>query len=99
MRRVSIELGELGEAFSIEGIRRIEEFEAGLIEVDDGDILQFQPVGGERLGGEIADLIGVVAALFVHLLESHLGRDHAHRGGKFSLQQAANTVLLQRAPA
>ena len=93
------QLGELGQAFGIEGIRRIEEFQAGLIEVDDGDILQFEPVGGERFGGEIADLIGIVAALFVHLLERHLRRHHAHRGGKFSLQQAADAVLLQRAPA
>jgi hypothetical protein len=49
--------GELGQTFGVEGVRRIEIFEAGLVEVDDGDVLQLQAIGGERLGGEVADLL------------------------------------------
>ena len=99
LRRVSIDSVELGQAFGVEGVRRIEIFEAGLVEVDDGDVLQLQAVGGERLGGEVADLVGVVAALLVHFLERHLCRHHAHRRGEFAFEQAADAVLLQRAPA
>ena len=87
LRRVSIDLGELRQAFGVEGVRRIEIFEAGLVEVDDRDVLQLQAVGGERLGGEVADLVGVVAALLVHFLERHLRRDRAHRRGELAFEQ------------
>ena len=48
--------GELGQALGVEGVGRIEIFEAGLVEIDDGDALQLQAVGGQRLGGELAHL-------------------------------------------
>ena len=99
LRRVSIDLGELGQTFGVEGVRRIEIFEAGLVEVDDGDVLELQAIGGERLGGELADLVGVVAALLVHFLERHLGRHRAHRRGELAFEQLADAVRLQRAAA
>ena len=87
LRRVSIDLGELGQALGVEGVGLIEEFEAGLVEVDDRDALELEAVGGEPLGGEVADLLGVVVALLVHFLERHLRRDRAQRRGELALQQ------------
>ena len=91
--------GELGQAFGVEGVGRIEEFEAGLVEVDDRHVFELQPVRGERFGRDLADLVGVVAALLVHFLQRHLRRDGAHRDGEFAFQQFADAVRLQRTPA
>ena len=43
--------GQLGETFGVESVGAVEEFEAGLIEIDDGDVLEFEAVLGERLRG------------------------------------------------
>ena len=99
LRRVSIDLGELRQALGVESIGRVEIFEAGLVEVDDGDTLQLEPVGGQRLGGEPLNLGGVVAALLVHLLKRHLGGDGAQGAGELALEQLAQSFRLQGAAA
>ena len=63
------------------------------------DALQLQPVGGERLGGQLAHLRGVVAALLVHFLQRHLRRDGAHGGGELAFEQVADAFRLQGAAA
>ena len=40
-------LGQLGQALGVERIGAVEEFEAGLVEVDDGDAFEFEAVLGE----------------------------------------------------
>ena len=90
---------QLSQTFGVEGVRRIEIFETGLVEIDDRDDFKLQPVGGERFGREIANLACVVTALLVHLFERHLGSYHALRRRELALEQAADAVFLQRAPA
>ena len=58
-----------------------------------------RPLAASASDGEIAHLVGIVAALLVHLLERHLRRHHAHGRSELALQQAADAVFLQRAPA
>ena len=79
LRRVSIDLGELGQALGVEGVGRVEIFEAGLVEVDDRHALQLEAVErpATRRPARCTSR-GVVAALLVHLLERHLGGDGAH---------------------
>ena len=44
-------LGQLGQAFGVERVGAVEEFETRLVEVDDGDALELEAVLGEPFGG------------------------------------------------
>jgi hypothetical protein len=92
-------LGELGQALGVEGIGGIEEFQAGLVDVDEGDVLQLQPVIGESLGGLLAHPDHELAAPLVNLLQAHLGRRGAERRGELALEEIADAVRLHRPAA
>ena len=87
-------LGQRGQALGVEGVGRIEEFEAGLVDVDERDVLELEAVLGERLRGLLAHPRHELAALLVDLLERHLGGDGAERGGELALEQVADAVRL-----
>ena len=92
-------LDQLGQAFRVEAVRRVEEFEIGLIEIGDRDQFQLKAVLGQRLGGRCLDARDVFAALLVHLLHRHFGGDRAHRRNELAGQQRMQPLGLQRAPA
>ena len=92
-------LHQLGQAFGVEAVRRVEEFEVGLVEVGDRDRFQFEAVLRQRLGGRRLDARDIFAALLVHLLHGHFGGDRAHRGHELAGQQRVQLLRLQRAPA
>ena len=87
-----------GQAFGVEAVRRVEEFEVGLVKVGDRDRFQFQAVLGQRLGGSFLDARDIVAALLVHLLHGHFGGDRTHRGDELAGQQRMQPLRLQRPP-
>ena len=92
-------LHQLGQAFRVEAVRRVEEFEVGLIEVGDRDRFEFEAVLGQRLGGSGLDARDVIAALLVHLLHGHFRGDGAHRGNELAGEQRMQPFGFQRSPA
>ncbi len=72
-------LRQLGQTLGVEGVRGIEEFEPRLIDVDEGDVLEFEPVHGERVAREFVDAGHEGDALLVDLFERHLRRRGAQR--------------------
>ena len=72
-------LDQLGQAFGVEAVRRIEEFEVGLIEIGDGDRFELQAVLLEAFQRRFLDAGDVFAAPLVHLLHGHFGGDRAQR--------------------
>ena len=87
---------ELGQALRIEGVGAVEEFEVGLIEVDDRDALELEAVLGETFERHRLYPMGVVLTLFVHLLERHLRGDGSQGRSEASFQQFARAFGLQR---
>ena len=92
-------LHQLGQAFRVEAVRRVEEFEVGLIEVGDRDRFQLEAVLGQRLGGFGLDARDVFAALLVHLFHGHFRGDRAHRGNELAGEQRVQLFGFQRSPA
>ena len=92
-------LHQLGQAFRVEAVRRVEEFEVGLVEVGDRHRFKLEAVLGQRLGGRGLDARDVFAALLVHLLHGHFGGDRAHRGDEFAGEQRMQLFGFQGAPA
>ena len=92
-------LHQLGQAFRVEAVRRVEEFEVGLIEVGDRDRFELEAVLGQRLRGGGLDARDVVAALLVHLLHRHFRGDRAHRGDELAGEQRMQPFGFQRSPA
>ena len=90
---------QLRQALGVEGVGRVEIFEAGLVEVDDRHAFQLETVEGERLAAALAHPRCIVAALLVHFLQRHLRGDGAHRRRELAFQQLANAFGLQRAAA
>ena len=91
-------LHQLGQALRVEAVRRVEEFEVGLIEVGDRDGFQLEAVLGEGLGGGGLDARDVFASLLVHLLHGHFGGDGAHRGNELAGEQRMQPFGFQRSP-
>ena len=92
-------LHQLGQAFGVEAVRRIEVFEVGLVEVGDRDGFQFEAVLRQRLGGGGLDPRDIFAALLVHLLHGHFGGDRAQRGDELAGQQGVQALGLEGAAA
>ena len=90
---------QLGQALRIEAVRRVEEFEVGLVEVGDRHKFQLEAVLGQSLGGRGLDARDVVAALLVHLLHGHFRGDRTHRGNELAGQQRMQLLGFQRSPA
>ena len=86
-------LDQLGQAFGVEAVRRVEVFEVGLVEVGDRDGFELEAVLGERLGGRLLDARDIVAALLVHLLHRHLGGDRAQRRDELAGEQRVQPFL------
>ena len=86
---------ELGQALGVEGVGAVEEFEVGLVEVDDRDAFELQAVLRQALGGRRLDALGVVLTLFVQFLERHLRGGCAKRRGEPAFEQLARAVGLQ----
>ena len=92
-------LHQLGQAFGVEAVRGVEEFEVGLVEIGDGDGFEFKTVLGESLGRIGLDARDIVAAPFVHLFEGHFGCDRADRGNELAGQQRVELFRLHGAAA
>ncbi len=92
-------LHQPGQAFGVEAVRRVEEFQVGLVEIGDRDRFQFEAVLRQRLGRGRLDARDIFAALLVHLLHRHLGGDRADRGDELAGQQRVQLLRLQRAAA
>ena len=92
-------LDEGGQTFGVEAVRGIEEFEARLVDVHDGDGLELQSVGRHVLEGGFLHAGDVGAALFVHLRHGHVGGDGAQRGLEAARQQVEQIFGIQGAAA
>ncbi len=90
---------QLGQAFRVEPVRRVEEFEVGLIEIGDRDRFQLEAVLRQRLGGSGLDTRDVFAALLMHLLHGHFRGHRAHRGNELAGEQRMQFFGFQRSPA
>ena len=85
------------QAFRVEGVRGIEIFEAGLVEIDDRHAFELEAVQRQQLRAKLANLRRIFAAALVHFLQRHLRRDRAHRRGELAFQQLAQPVRLHGA--
>ena len=92
-------LNQLGQTFGVEAVRRIEEFEVGLIEIGDRHRFQFKAVLLEALQRRIFDPGDVFATPLVHLHHRHLGSDRTQRGDQFAGQQRVKLGNVHGAPA
>ena len=92
-------LDQLGQAFGVEAVRRVEVFEVGLVEIGDRDGLELKAVLRQPFGGRLLDARDVVAALLVHFLHRHLGRDRAQRRDELAGEQRVQPLLLHGAAA
>src|SRR5262245_25218307 len=87
-------LDQLGQAFGIETIRRIKILQIGLVEIGDRDRFENEAVLRERFGSGGLDALDIFAALLVHLMHAHLGRDRAQRRHEFAGKQRMQALLL-----
>ena len=92
-------LDQLGQAFGVEAVRRVEVFEVGLVEVGNGDGLQLQAVLREAFGGGFLHALDIIAALLVHFLHGHFGRDRAQRRDELAGEQRMQPLRLHGAAA
>ncbi len=93
------DLRELGETLGVEGVRGVEMFEPGLVEIDERDGFELESVEGQSLAGEIAHLCHEEAALLVDVLKRHFGRDGAERRGELAFEKVPDAVGHHGAPA
>ncbi len=87
-------LGQARQALGVEGVGRIEELHAGLVELGQRHGLELEAVLQQVLGHRVAHALHVVAALLVHLLHRHLGGHGAQRVDELAFDQ-----LLAAPPA
>ena len=92
-------LDELGQAFGVEAVRRIEEFEIGLIEVGDGHRFELEPVLLEAFKCRLLDARDVFAAPLVHLHHGHFGGDGTQRRNELAGKQRVELGDVHGAPA
>ena len=90
---------QLGQAFGVEAVRRVEELQIGLVEIGQRHGLELQAVLRQRLGGGRLDALQVDAPLLVHLHHAHLGGDRAQRRDELARQESVQSLLLHGAPA
>ena len=92
-------LDQLRQAFGVEAVRGVEVFEVGLVEVGDRDRLKLEAVLRQPFGGRLLHPRDVIAALLVHLLHGHLGRDRAQRRDELAGEQRVQPLRLHGAAA
>ena len=92
-------LGQPGQAFGVEGVRRVEELHRGLVELGEGHRLQLQPVLEQVGGHHRPHALDVVAALLVHLLHGHLGGHGAQGIDELALDELLQHLRLHGALA
>jgi hypothetical protein len=90
-------LHQPGQAFGVEAVRRVEEFEVGLVEIGDGDRFQLEAVLGEGFGSIGLDTCDIVAAPLMHLLHGHFRGDRSDRGDELAGQQRVELFRLHGA--
>ena len=86
-----------GQALGVEAVGRVEIFQRGLVDVDDRDAFQLQPVLLQILLRQLLDPRHIGVAVLVHLAHRHLGGDGAQRALELARQQAVQVLRLQRA--
>ena len=89
-------LGQPRQALGVEGVARVEELHAGLVELGQRRGFELEAVLGQVLGHRLAHPPDVGAALLVQLLHRHLGRGGAQRVDELALDQL---LQLRRAPS
>ena len=72
-------LDQLGQAFRVEAIRRIEEFEVSLIEIGDRDRFKLEAVLRQSFQSGFFHTRDVVVAALMHFFHGHFGGDRAQR--------------------
>ena len=77
-------LDQLGEALGVEAVGRVEEFEIGLVEIDDRHRFELEAVLLHDLQRRLLDAGDVFAAPLVHLHHGHFGGDRAQRGDELA---------------
>ena len=92
-------LGQARHAFGVEGVARVEELEAGLVELGQRGGLELEAVLRQVVGHRLAHAPHVGAALLVQLLHGHLGGRRAQRVDELALHQLFQALRLQRAQA
>ena len=92
-------LDQLGQALGVEPVRRVEEFEIGLVQIGDRDRFELEAVPGEIHSGPIRNVAHEFATPLVHLVQRALGRDGAQRADELARKQLCQPVGLQCAPA
>ncbi len=93
-------LRELRQALGVEGVGAVEELEVGLVEIDERDAFEFEPVQRRApRSRRRAPCSAIGLPLLVQFLQRHLRGGGAHGGGEAAFQQIAQAVRLQRAPA
>jgi hypothetical protein len=88
--------GQPRQAFRVEGVGRIEEFHAGLVELGQRHGFEFQPVLQQVAGDPVAHAAHEVATLLVKFLHCHLGGHGAQRVDELALHQFLEHVGLHR---
>ena len=92
-------LDQLGQAFGVEAVRRIEELQIGLVEIGDRHRFEFEAVLLQAFQRRILHPGDVFAAPLVHLLHGHFRGDRAQRGNKFAGKQRVELGDVHGAPA
>ena len=97
--RCSICLGQPRQALGVEGVARVEELHAGLVELGQRRRLELEAVLGQVLGHRLAHPLDVGAALLVQLFHRHLGRRGAQGVDELAFDQLLQLLRLHRAQA
>ena len=92
-------LDELGQAFGIEPVRRVEEFEIGLVQIRDRDGFELEAVLGQGNRRTLRDVGNEIPAPLVHLVDGALGGNRTQRADKLAGQQLRQPFILKSAPA
>ena len=90
-------LGEARQALGVEGVRGVEEFHRGLVELGERDRLELETVLQQVGGHHGAHALHVLAALLVHLLHGHLRGHRAERVDELALHQLLQELRLHGA--
>ena len=78
-------LGELGQPLGVEGVRRVEDADVGLVEARQRGVLEFQAVRRQRARREFADGLQEGAAAGVDVVHGLRGGDRGERVGEAAL--------------
>ena len=85
---------ELGQAFRIEAVRRIEVFEPGLVDVEDRHRFEFKAVLRQPELRHGPHLFDEDVRRLVHLIHGHFSRDRPQRRLELADQQPAQVFSL-----